>query len=122
MRRCVRCKCWKPDAGFLAHDSGYMPGRCAHCRSVLREMKNSVGRGGTGAPSASLPKPIERIAASPEGLALAMYAEAERREFERRGAPRIGRPYVHDARGSLIGKRTRKKMYGGDFTGSTLGR
>ena len=120
MRRCVRCKCWKPDAGFLTHDNGYLPGRCAHCRSILRELKNSLGRGGA-VTSTSLPKPIERIAATPEGLALAMYAEAERRAFEARGAPRIGRPYVHDARGSLIGKRTRKKMYGGDFTGSTLG-
>ena len=121
MRRCVRCSCWKPDANFLKFDLAYMPGRCTHCRSILAEMKGSVGRGGRIIPT-SLPHGPEKIEPTLAARALAMYGVAERAEFLARGGRRIPRTYVHDSRGSLIGKAATKKRYSGGFTSSTLGR
>ena len=121
MKRCTRCSCWKPDASFLNIDNGYAPGRCTHCRSILTEMKTSVGRGGRGIPT-NLPHGPEKIAPTDAARVLAMYGVAERREFLARGARRIPRTYIHDSRGSLIGKAATKKRYSGGFTSPTLGR
>lgn len=97
MRRCVRCRCWKPDAGFLAHDLAYKPGRCDHCRSILKQLKNNTGRGGTSL-ATRMPTPIERIEATPRDAALKAIAREERALWEARGARLIERPYtfIHD--------------------------
>ena len=80
-----------------------------------------MGRGGRIIPT-GLPCGPEKIAPSADALALAMYGAAERHAFLARGARRIPRTYIHDSRGSLIGKAATKKRYSGGFTSPTLGR
>ena len=121
MRRCTRCACWKPDANFLTHDLAYFPGRCTHCRTILAQVQTTSTRGGKPA-STNLPRGPEKIEPTLDALTLAMYGAAERALFEARGARHIARPYVHDSRGSLIGRATHKKRYDGGFTSATLGR
>lgn len=121
MRRCTRCRCWKPDACFLTKDIAYMPGRCAHCRSILKEMRASTGKGGQ-VVSKKLPEGPEKVLPTPEARALAAAGVAERLAWEARGARKVPRTYLHDARGGLVGRRTRAKRYDGGFTSATLGR
>ena len=93
MRRCVRCSCWKPDASFLTHDLVYRPGRCDHCRSILKQLKNNSGRGGTSLATRT-PKVIEKIVPTPKDAWLASVGREELRAYVARGARRIGRPYT----------------------------
>lgn len=102
MRRCARCHAWKPDANFLppprrqcSKEHTKVLGMCLHCRTVPEQVP-----GWTKRPEAQ----VRQIDATPQDLALKELARAEREAFMRRGAPRLDRPYVHTATGTLVGK------------------
>ena len=119
MRRCTRCRCWKPDACFLVHDLQYKPGRCSHCRTILGSLKTNTGRGGAHVATRP-PTPIERIAPTPKDAALVALARKERAAWAARGAPHVGRCYVHTLGGALVGRMSKKRISQA-FTSSSFG-